>query len=110
MINRRRLALLRDGAVLINTARGVIVDQEALIDETRSGRIDAVLDVTEPDTLPADSPLYDIANVFLTPHIAGALGSETQRMTDVILAEIGRFVRGEPLEHAVLAADLGRIA
>ena len=110
MINRRRLALLRDGAVLINTARGVIVDQEALIDETRSGRIDAVLDVTEPDTLPADSPLYDIANVFLTPHIAGALGSETQRMTDVILAEIGRFVRGEPLLHAVLAADLGRIA
>ena len=110
MIDRRRLALLRDGAVLINTARGVIVDQDALIDETRSGRIDAVLDVTEPDTLPPDSPLYDIANVFLTPHIAGALGSETQRMTDVILGEIGRFVRGEPLQYAVLAADLGRIA
>jgi phosphoglycerate dehydrogenase-like enzyme len=110
LIDRRRLALLRDGAVLINTARGVIVDQEALIDETRSGRIDAVIDVTEPDTLPADSPLYDIANVFLTPHIAGALGPETQRMTDVVLAEIGRFLRGEPLEYAVLAADLGRIA
>ena len=110
MIDRRRLALLRNGAVLINTARGVIIDQDALIDETRSGRIDAVLDVTEPDTLAPDSPLYDIANVFLTPHIAGALGSETQRMTDVILAEIGRFLRGEPLEHGVLAQDLERMA
>jgi phosphoglycerate dehydrogenase-like enzyme len=110
MIDRRRLALLRDGAVLINTARGVLVDQDALIDETRSGRIDAVLDVTEPDTLPADSPLYDIENVFLTPHIAGALGSETQRMTEVILAEIARFLRGDPLEHEVRAEDLERMA
>jgi phosphoglycerate dehydrogenase-like enzyme len=110
MIDRRRLALMRDGAVLINTARGVIVDQDALIDETRSGRIDAVLDVTEPDALPPESPLYDIENVFLTPHIAGAFGSETQRMTDLILAEIERFLRGEPLLHAVLAKDLERMA
>ena len=57
-----------------------------------------------------DSPLYDIPNVFLTPRIAGALGSETQRMTDLILAEIGRFFRGEPLQHNVLAADLERMA
>ena len=81
-----------------------------MIDEARSGRIDVVLDVTEPDALPPDSPLYDIDNVFLTPHIAGAVGSETQRMTDLILAEIGRFVRGEPLEHGVLAEDLERMA
>ncbi len=110
MIDRRRLGLLRDGAVLINTARGVLIDQEALVDETRSGRIDAVLDVTEPDVLPPDSPLYDTASVFLTPHIAGALGTETQRMTDLILGEIGRYRRGESLEHGVLASELERLA
>jgi phosphoglycerate dehydrogenase-like enzyme len=110
MIDRRRLALLRDGAILVNTARGALVDQDALIDETRSGRIDAVIDVTEPDVLPPDSPLYDIPNVFLTPHIAGSQGSETQRMTDVILDEIARYVRGEKLRHQVAFDALERLA
>lgn len=110
LISRRRLALMRDGAVLINTARGALVDQDALVEETRSGRLDAVLDVTEPDALPPDSPLYDIPNVFLTPHVAGALGGETQRLAELVLDEIARFRRGEALHHAVAAGDLGRIA
>src|SRR5258708_6351912 len=110
MIDRRRLALMRSGAILVNTARGALVDQDALIDETRSGRIDAIIDVTEPDVLPPDSPLYDIPNVFLTPHIAGSQGSETQRMTDIVLDELARYVGGEPLHHQVAFDALERLA
>lgn len=101
MIDRRRLGLMRDGATLINTARGALVDQEALIGELRSGRLKAVLDVTEPDALPADSSLYDLPNVLLTPHVAGAAGGELKRFGALIAAEIDRFVRGEALRHAI---------
>jgi phosphoglycerate dehydrogenase-like enzyme len=110
MIDRRRLGLLCDGAVLVNTARGALVDQEALTDELVAGRIDAVIDTTEPEILPADSPLYDLPNVFLTPHVAGAMGLETQRMAELALDEIARYVRGEPFAHEVHKEDLARIA
>lgn len=110
MLDRRRLALLRDGAVLVNTARGALVDGEALTDELVAGRIDAVIDTTDPEILPADSPLYDLPNVFLTPHIAGALGTETQRMATLALDEIERLIKGEPLQHEVQLADWDRIA
>ncbi len=110
LIDRRRLALLRDGAVLINTARGSLLDAAALTAELVAGRIDAVLDTTEPELLPADSPLYDLPNVVLTPHIAGALGSETRRMADLTIDEIARLARGEPLHHAVRREDLARLA
>lgn len=106
MIDRRRLALMRSGATLINTARGAIVDQDALIEQTSSGRIDAIIDVTEPDILPAGSPLFDLPNVFLTPHIAGSLGTETRRMTDMILDEIERYIQGKPLQHRVALSEL----
>jgi phosphoglycerate dehydrogenase-like enzyme len=110
MIDARRLALLRDGATLINTARGSLVDQDALVAELASGRIDAVLDVTEPEVLPPDSPLYAMANVVLTPHVAGALGVEVRRLGDAAIEEIERYAAGEPFAHPVTAADLGRIA
>jgi phosphoglycerate dehydrogenase-like enzyme len=110
LLDRRRLALLRDGAVLVNTARGALVDMDALRDELVSGRLDAVLDVTDPEVLPADSPLYDLPNVFLTPHIAGAMGNETQRLSALALDEIERLARGEPLRHEVRREDLPRIA
>jgi phosphoglycerate dehydrogenase-like enzyme len=110
MIDARRLALLRDGAVLVNTARGALVDGAALAAELASGRIDAVIDTTEPEILPADSPLYDLPNVFLTPHIAGAMGTETQRMATLALDEIERLTKGEPLVHEVTLADWDHIA
>jgi phosphoglycerate dehydrogenase-like enzyme len=110
MLDRRRLALLRDGAVLINTARGSLVDGAALTAELVSGRIDAVLDTTEPEIPPPDSPLYELDNVFLTPHIAGALGSETQRLADHAIAEIERFARGEPFATPVRREELERLA
>lgn len=110
LLDRRRLALLRDGAVLVNTARGGLVDPAALADELVSGRLDAVLDVTDPEILPADSPLYDLPNVFLTPHVAGAMGAETQRLAALALDELERLVRGEPLAHEVRREDLAHVA
>lgn len=109
-IDRRRLGLMRDGAVLINTARGWLVDGEALVDELRSGRIDAVIDTTEPEVLPPESELYDLPNVFLTPHIAGSMGAETQRMAALAIDEIERFAAGQPFAHGIRLEDLPRIA
>ena len=110
MIDRRALSLVRDGGVLVNTSRGALVDQDALTEELLSGRIDAVLDTTEPEVLPADSPLYDLENVFLTPHIAGSQGSETARMFASALDELERFVAGKPLRHEVRLDELSHIA
>ena len=110
LLDARRLALLRDGAVLVNTARGALVDGDALTAELVAGRIDAVIDTTEPEILPADSPLYELPNVFLTPHIAGAMGTETRRSRPSPLDEIERLARGEPLAHEVRLEDLARIA
>ncbi|EWS82305.1 2-hydroxyacid dehydrogenase [Brachybacterium phenoliresistens] len=97
MISREMLALLPDGATLVNTARGSLVDQDALTEEVASGRLLAVLDVTEPDPLPAGHPLYTLPGAFLTPHVSGSLGRELSRLGEMILAEVERFVRGEPL-------------
>lgn len=110
LIDARRLALMPDGATLVNTARGGLVDGKALERELVSGRLRAVIDTTDPEVLPSDSPLYDLPNVFLTPHIAGAQGTETRRMADLALDEIERFVRGEPLVHEVRHEDWNRIA
>jgi phosphoglycerate dehydrogenase-like enzyme len=109
MIDAAVLAALRDGATLINTSRGSLVDHGALEREVASGRISAVLDVTEPEPLPADSLLFELPNVFLTPHVAGAAGQETQRMADLAIDEIERFTRGEPLRHEVTQAMLATI-
>lgn len=110
LIDARRLALMRDGATLINTARGALVDQGALVAEVTSGRLHAVIDVTEPEVLPAGSPLYDLPNVLLTPHIAGSLGGELSRMADLALDELVRYARGLPFEHGIEAEALVRSA
>jgi len=110
MIGRAELAAMRDGATLINTARGALVDHLALTEELVSGRLNAILDVTEPEPLPPDTPLYDLPNVVLTPHIAGAAGHETRRMAELLADEIERFVAGQPLLHAVTAEMLPRVA
>lgn len=99
MIGRSQLALLRDGAVLINTSRGLVVDQTALLEELRGGRIRAILDVTDPEVLDPSHELYDLPNVFLTPHIAGSMGLELRRMGRQIAAELERVARGEPLAY-----------
>jgi len=106
MIDAGMLARMRDGATLINTARGGIVDGEALQAELVSGRLWAILDVTEPETPPTDSPLYTLENVLMTPHIAGAIGNERHRLGRLAVEEIERYLAGEPLRHSVTVEGL----
>lgn len=106
MIGAPQLALLRDNATLINTARGSLVDTAALEAACSNGRIHAILDVTDPEPLPAGSVLYDLPNVVLTPHIAGSLGTETRRMSDTALNELERYLAGKDLLAEVSAEDL----
>ncbi|MFJ9112493.1 hydroxyacid dehydrogenase [Streptomyces sp. NPDC102283] len=96
-----RLALMRDGATLVNTARGSLVDTDALVKELVTGRLNAVLDHTEPEVLPADSPLYDLRNVLLTPHVAGSQGGELHRLADAAVDELERYAHGLPFAHPV---------
>ena len=102
LLSRERLALLRDGATLVNTARGAIVDENALVDELVSGRISAGLDVF------ADEPrvperLLDLPNVVLTPHIASATVETRAAMTRVLVDNVLAFLRGDPLPNEVSA-------
>jgi phosphoglycerate dehydrogenase-like enzyme len=109
-VDARLLGLLRDGSVLINTSRGRINEDGALERECRSGRIDAVLDVTDPEPLLPDSPLLELPNVFLTPHLAGAVGNEVARLGELAIGEVERFAAGLNFQHAISAAELERIA
>ncbi|MFE7897617.1 hydroxyacid dehydrogenase [Streptomyces sp. NPDC057424] len=110
MIGRRELALMPDGAVLINTARGALVDHDALVAELRAGRLTAILDVTDPEPLPADSPLYDLPGAFVTPHLAGSQGNELARLGLTVAEEAERLLAGEKPAHAVDWAALEREA
>ncbi|MFD5081587.1 hydroxyacid dehydrogenase [Kitasatospora sp. NPDC058406] len=110
LIDARRLALMPDGATLVNTSRGSLVDQDALVRELTTGRLDAVIDVTVPEVLPPDSPLYDLPNVVLTPHIAGSLGRELHRMAAAAADELARYTAGQPFAHPVHAEDAHRTA
>ncbi|MEO3754537.1 hydroxyacid dehydrogenase [Streptomyces sp. B6B3] len=106
LVGAAELAALPPHAVLINTARGALVDTAALEAACRDGGLHAVLDVTEPEPLPASSPLYELPNVVLTPHIAGSLGSETRRMAAAALTELERYAGGLPPVHPVTRQGL----
>lgn len=99
LLDAEKLRKLQDGALLVNTARGAIVDEEALASELESGRIDAALDVFQREPLPEDSPLRAADNTVLTPHVAGA--PTGQRMALAMIDEIDRFVNDEPLQHRI---------
>ncbi|WP_119289943.1 hydroxyacid dehydrogenase [Streptomyces sp. YIM 130001] len=101
MFDAARLSLMPDGATLINTARGSLVDTDALTKEVRTGRLHAVLDHTEPEVLPADSPLFDLPNVLLTPHLAGSIGGELHRLADSAADELERYTQGLTFRHRV---------
>lgn len=110
LINAERLAAMKDGAVVVNTARGRLVDTDALTAEVAAGRLSAVIDVTHPEPLPAESPLYDLPNAFLTPHVAGSHGNELARMGLFMVEEAERWVKGEALAHRVDPDTLWRQA
>lgn len=110
LINAERLAAMKDGTVVVNTSRGRLVDTDALISELRTGRLSAVLDVTHPEPPPHDSPLFDLPNVFMTPHVAGSQGNELARMGLYMVEEAERLAAGLPLLHRVDPELLGRRA
>ena len=102
MIDAGVLACLPDDAIVVNTARGAIVDEDALVAELVTGRLSAVLDVTYPEPPREDSPLWTLPNVFLTPHLAGALGTEVSMLGDAAWGEVRRWMTGEPLLHELV--------
>ncbi len=110
IIGAQELAKMADGATLINTARGALVDQNALIAELATGRLSAVLDVTFPEVPDTASPLYDLPNVFLTPHAAGAMGLEQGRLGNLVVGEVARHCANTPLRHALTAEVYARSA
>ena len=110
MIGAWELAALPEGATFINTARGALVDEAALVRDLQSGRISAVLDVTWPEPPSPDSPLWTLPNVLLTPHLAGSLGNELARMGASAIREVARVARREALHHGVNADAYQRLA
>lgn len=110
LIDSERLALVRDGAVLVNTARSAIVDEHALIRELRTGRFSAGLDVFDTEPLPADHPLVGLPNVLLTSHRAGATRETRRAQGRLAVDEVSRYLSGRPLLHEVTANDYDRLA
>lgn len=101
LIDARRLALMRPTACLYNISRGAVVDQAALVDALRSGRLaGAGLDVFEHEPLPDDSPLWDLHNVILTPHVAGLTPHYFERAAALFADNLDRFLSGQPLRNA----------
>lgn len=111
MLGAAQFAAMRDGALFVNTARARLVDMPALLAELQSGRISALLDVTEPDEpLPVDSPFFTCENCTVLPHMAAVTLDARLRQRDITIAEIERSVAGLPLQYAVNAADWDRMA
>jgi phosphoglycerate dehydrogenase-like enzyme len=104
MVDAPFLARLRDGALLVNAARGPVVVTDALLAELTAGRLHAALDVTQPEPLPPGHPLWTAPNVFITPHLAGSTPSSRARTLDLIRAQLGRYLRGEPLQNVITGA------
>jgi phosphoglycerate dehydrogenase-like enzyme len=104
MIDAAALAALPNGAVVVNAARGGIVDEEALLAELQSGRLRAALDVAEPDPLPPDHPLRAAPGIVYTPHVAGATTQTIPRVFGFVSEQLRRHLSGEPLENVVKAA------
>ncbi len=102
LIGARELAMMKPTATLVNIARGAVVDQEALIAALRQGTIAAAaLDVFDPEPLPAESPLWGMANVIMTPHVSGSIEGYGRRSAELFVENLGRFVSGEKLMNVV---------
>ena len=98
------LSRMRDGALLVNVARGPVVDTDALLAELDAGRLCAALDVTDPEPLPADHPLWRAPNLLVTPHVGGASSAFWPRADRLVAAQLRRFVVGDPLQNVIRGA------
>jgi phosphoglycerate dehydrogenase-like enzyme len=96
---------MKDGAVLVNVARGAIVDTDALLAETTSGRLLAALDVTDPEPLPAESPLWGSPGVLISPHVGGASTAMLPRMHALLRDQLTRYAAGARLANVVTGPD-----
>jgi phosphoglycerate dehydrogenase-like enzyme len=101
MVDARFLGAMPDGALLVNAARGPVVDTEALLSELSAGRLKAALDVTDPEPLPPGHPLWRAPGVLITPHVAGNVPGFPRRALQLAVAQVERFVAGEQLENVV---------
>jgi phosphoglycerate dehydrogenase-like enzyme len=101
MVDARFLAAMADGALLVNAARGVVVDTDALLAELTAGRLRAALDVTDPEPLPEGHPLWSAPGVLLTPHVAGAVPETNARAAAAVTDQLARVLAGEPLVNLV---------
>jgi phosphoglycerate dehydrogenase-like enzyme len=101
MVDAGFLARMANGAILVNAARGLIVDTDALVAELNSGRIRAALDVTDPEPLPDDHPLWTAKGLLLTPHVAGSVTGNRDRAYAVVASELARFAAGKEPENLV---------
>jgi phosphoglycerate dehydrogenase-like enzyme len=102
LIGEGELALLKDGAVLVNIGRGATIDEDAMVQALRSGKLRAAgLDVFETEPLPDDSPLWDMENVLLTPHYSGLTPRYNERLFDIFVDNLERYLRGLELENVV---------
>jgi len=98
------LARMKDGALLVNVARGAVVDTGALLAECASRRLMAAVDVTDPEPLPAEHPLWRTPGVLISPHVGGASSAMKPRVTRLVAGQLARFVAGEPLVNVVAGA------
>ncbi len=102
MVDAAFLARMKDGALLVNVARGPVVDTDALTTEVRSGRLQAALDVTDPEPLPPDHPLWSLPGVLISPHTGGLSTAFEPRAKRLVAAQLRRWREGEPLDNEVL--------
>jgi phosphoglycerate dehydrogenase-like enzyme len=100
-MNGKRLAAMKHGALLVNAARGPVVETDALVQALHSGGIHAVVDVTDPEPLPLGHPLWSAPNLLITPHIAGSSPGMMDRVMRFIGEQCRRYLAGEPLAHVV---------
>jgi len=101
LFDARRLSLLKDGALIVNVARGGIIDTDALVAELNSGRIHAALDVTDPEPLPSEHPLWKAKNVLIAPHVGGDSTAFESRGKKLVEEQIARLAKGDLLKNIV---------
>ncbi|MEU9437779.1 2-hydroxyacid dehydrogenase [Streptomyces sp. NPDC048252] len=102
LVDAEFLARMKDGALLVNVARGGVVDTKALLTEVESGRLTAALDVTDPEPLPPGHPLWSAPGVLVSPHVGGPTSAFLPRAVRLLVDQLGRFVNREPLRNVIL--------